>query len=448
MTGNGERKLGEPKAGSLFARFAANTGWLVAQNVFQYMLTAVIGILAARYMGPSNYGLLGYGATMMALLSPICTLGLDSVQIPAMVETPEQAGELIGTSAVLRLGSTTLSIAAITVIAAVTRPGEKLLLLVTVLQTLQLLFQTFDSFRLWFQWRLLSKYTAVGSVIGNLACSAWRIVLLIRGASVEWFSLTSVIQMLTNYLFVVPMFFSMSKLRLSVSLDGAKRLLRAGYHFILANLTIAVTNYFGKLILSYQLGDTALGLYNAAVSLAMMWLFVTQALVDSGMPVLLETKKSNPDAFEPRYQLLHLVIFLVGVCAGLGFTVLGPWMIDLLYGEAYAGAGVLIRIVGWIGIFSSIGTARGIWIFAEGKQKYVKYYCMVSAAASILFNSLGVWLAGAEGVAAAAILTGAVNALGAPLLFCETRPFVKQYFGSFRRFSDLKNWKQLLKRGA
>ena len=35
-------------------RFAANTGWLIAQSVFQYVLSAVIGIIAARFLGPAN----------------------------------------------------------------------------------------------------------------------------------------------------------------------------------------------------------------------------------------------------------------------------------------------------------------------------------------------------------------------------------------------------------
>ena len=43
------------KNGNPLARkFAVNTGWIVAQYVFQYILSAVIGIIAARYMGPAN----------------------------------------------------------------------------------------------------------------------------------------------------------------------------------------------------------------------------------------------------------------------------------------------------------------------------------------------------------------------------------------------------------
>ena len=198
-------QTGEKKS---LGRVFQNTGWLVAQNIFQYVLSAVIGILAARYIGPTNYGILNYGATLMALFFPFCTLGLNSVEVPAMVEEPEKTGAIVGTCFVLRLVSSCLSIALLTLVAVVMKPGNRLLIFVTFLQSLQFLFQSCDAIRLWFEKELLSKFTALGSVIGNTACSLWRIILLARGASVEWFALTSVVQMLTNYLFVLPIFFA------------------------------------------------------------------------------------------------------------------------------------------------------------------------------------------------------------------------------------------------
>lgn len=321
--------FGEPNK-PLLKRFAANTGYLVAQYVFQYILAAVVGILAARYMGPENFGILGYGAGMMAIFLPFCTLGIDSIEIPAMIEKPEEQGKIVGTCFTLRLISSTLSILLITAVAAVTRPGNKLLILVTFLQSLQFIFQSCDAFRLWFQKELLSKYTAIGSIIGNIVCSAWRILLLARGATVEWFALTSVIQMLVNYLYVVPLFFRKSGLRLSFSMATGKALLKKGYHFILSGLTVAVTNYYGRLLLSYQLGETALGYYNAASTVALMWIFVPQAIVSSATPVLLETKKDNPEAFGPRYQALHLAVFALGILAGLFMMLLSRFLIDFL----------------------------------------------------------------------------------------------------------------------
>ena len=106
---------------SIRKRFAVNTGWLIAQSVFQYVLSAVIGIIAARFLGPANYGILGYGVSLMAIFQAFCTLGLNDIQITNMVETPEDQGGIIGTALSLRLVSSTLSIGAIA-LAAPTKP--------------------------------------------------------------------------------------------------------------------------------------------------------------------------------------------------------------------------------------------------------------------------------------------------------------------------------------
>jgi O-antigen/teichoic acid export membrane protein len=418
-------------------KFAANTGWLVAQNVFQYVLSAVIGIIAARYMGPGNYGILTYGAAMMTLFSPFCTLSLNDVQIPCMIDTPEDTGKIIGSAVVMRLVSTALSITALLLLVSLMKPGDKLMLLVTALQSLQLIIQVCDAFRLWFQMKLMSKYTAIGSVIGNIACSAWRIGLLIQGASVEWFALTSVIQMLANYLFVLPMFAKLAHVRLGVSRVCMKRLWKRGYQLILAEVTVVVANRIGTVLLGNMLDEAAVGLYNAGLNIAMMWLFVTQSFVDSANPVLLKTNHDQPEAFWPRYQVLLLTITGISLLAGLGLTVLSPWIVELLYGPKYALSANVLRITGWVGIFSSIGTARNIWTLAKEKQKYVKYFCMVSAAASILLNFILIRLMGMMGAAVAILLVNVIQALVAPLFWKESREFVTEYFAGFARFPEM-----------
>lgn len=431
----------------ILKRFAANTGWLVAQNVFQYMLSAIIGILAARYMGPSNYGILGYGAAMMALFSPFCTLGINDVLIPCMVDEPDDTGKLIGTALVMRLVSTALSIGAMLLLVAIMKPNNKLMLVVTALQSLQLIIQTCDVFRLWFQMKLMSKYTAIGSVVGNIACSVWRVALLKKGASVEWFALTSVIQMLANYLFVLPMFAKLSKIRIGFSKEAMRRLWNRSYQLILAGLTIVLANRVGAVILSNMLGDTPLGVYNAALNIAMMWVFVPQAFIDSATPILMQTNKDNPDQFWPRYQVLMMTVLAICVLAGCGIFVLAPWIVDFLYGPTYAASAPLLRVLGWIGVFTSIGTARNIWTLAKNKQKYVKYFCMVSAATSIVLNICLIKLWGAMGAAVSIVLVNVVQSLISPLFWKESREFVTGYFSGFAMLPEVfRQAKALLKR--
>ena len=422
-------------------RFAANTGWLIAQSVFQYVLSAVIGIIAARFLGPSNYGILGYGASLMAFFNGFASLGFNDIQITNMVESPEETGGIIGTALVLRLIASTLSVAGIALAASIARPGNQVLLLVTVLQSLQLILQSFDALRLWFQMKLMSKYTAIGSIIGNIACSAWRIVLLIQGAGVEWFALTSVVQMLTNYLFVAPLFFVKAKTKLYVSFSIAKRLFARSWHYILAGLTQAFTAHFGRLLLSSSLGDASLGFYNAAYMISSMWLFVPLAVVDSALPVLLQTKKNNPEAFRPRYQLMLMLVLGIGVCAGIGLSVLAPWIVWLLYGEAYAPAANVLRVIAWMGIFSNIGSARGIYIQAEGQQSSIKYISLITALSTIGLNAALIPLFGLGGAAVACLLSFLAESMLATSIVPGSRPYLKLYFGSFRTlYEAARNW--------
>lgn len=47
-------------------KFTSNTIWLILEKIFQLILGLVVGIWTARYLGPSNYGILNYGASFIA----------------------------------------------------------------------------------------------------------------------------------------------------------------------------------------------------------------------------------------------------------------------------------------------------------------------------------------------------------------------------------------------
>ena len=39
-----------------------NAGWIIAGKVANKLLAFVVGVFAARYLGPGNYGLINYAA--------------------------------------------------------------------------------------------------------------------------------------------------------------------------------------------------------------------------------------------------------------------------------------------------------------------------------------------------------------------------------------------------
>ena len=53
-----------------------NAGWIIGCKVIQSLLNLLIGLITARYLGPSNYGIISYVASVVAFAMPIMQLGL------------------------------------------------------------------------------------------------------------------------------------------------------------------------------------------------------------------------------------------------------------------------------------------------------------------------------------------------------------------------------------
>ncbi len=88
---------------------------------------------AARYLGPSNYGLINYAAAYATFFASLCTLGINSVIVKNFVDHPDQQGETIGTTLLLRAISSLLSALAIIGIVSIVDRGERLTVVVVAL---------------------------------------------------------------------------------------------------------------------------------------------------------------------------------------------------------------------------------------------------------------------------------------------------------------------------
>ena len=163
-----------------------NAGWIIGGKTANKLLAFVVSVFAARYLGPSDYGLINYAAAYATFFASLCTLGIDSVIVKNFVDHPQQEGETIGTTLVLRAISSLLSALTIIGIVSIVDKGERLTVVVVALYSVGLIFQVFDTLNYWFQARLQSKYSAIAELISYAAMSAYKIGLLMLGKSAEW----------------------------------------------------------------------------------------------------------------------------------------------------------------------------------------------------------------------------------------------------------------------
>ena len=402
-----------------------NAGWIIGGRVAQMALSLVVGILTARYLGPSNYGLIGYGSAYLAFFSALCSLGLNSVIVKELIDHPDEQGEAIGTAIALRLVSSFLSVLMIYGIVSVLDRDEPLTIAVTFLCSIGTFFSSFDMFNYWFQYQYRSKVSSLASLCSYIITSTYKILLLIFGKDVRWFAFATSIDYIVVAILLWAAYARSGGKKLCFSFKKARSMLSVSYNYILSSMMVAIYGHTDKLMLKQMLDSSQVGYYNTAVAVCAMWTFILYAVIDSMTPTILQLKSGEQSLYERKNRQLYAVVFYMSVAVSLVFLVFGKWIILILYGKAYMDAVPILKIITWYTAFSFLGVARNAWIVSEGMQRYLKYMYFMAAVLNVVLNLLLIPHWGASGAAFASLITQVFTGIILPLFIKDLRPNAK-----------------------
>ena len=386
-------------------RVAKNASWIIACKIVQMLINLVVGMLTARYLGPSNYGVINYAASIIAFATPIMQLGMNSILVQELVQQPENEGRILGTAIRLSFCSSILCILGVFAFVSIANVGELETIYVCLLYSTVLIFQAFELIGYWFQAKLLSKYSSIVMLIAYIIVAAYKIFLLIQQKSIFWFATS---QALDSALISLGSFMVYKKLggqRLSFSGELAKRLFEKSHFYIVSSMMVTIFAQTDKIMIKLLLSSEETGYYSAAITIASLSSFLYLAIVDSMRPMIFESKMHSVEKYERDLSLLYSIIFYLSLAQCLIMAFLAKYIISFLYGEQYLPAIGTLRIGIWYTTFSYLGMVRNIWILAENKQKYLWRINLSGAVANIVLNFILIPLMGINGAALASLIT-------------------------------------------
>lgn len=402
-------------------RTVQNAGWIIGGRIAQMAISFIVSVLTARYLGPSNYGLINYANAYIAFFTAFCTLGINSLLVKEFLDSPDDVGTTIGTTLGLRAISSLLSAFTIIIISCFADKGEPITIAVVALSSIGVVFNVFETFNYWFQAQLKSKITAITSFTAYFITAIYKIILLLLNKSVVWFALATSL----DYICVAVLLFAAYKKEcgkpLKFSLKYGKNLLKRSHHFILSGLMVAIYGYTDKIMLKHMLGESDVGLYSIATSLCNVWCFVLSAIIDSVYPSIMEANNKDEDLFKRRNKQLYAIVFYVSFFVAIMFQIFAPLAVQILYGEAYSGSVNPLRIITWYTAFSYLGVARNAWIVCKEKQRYLKYIYVLAAASNVVLNFIFIPLFGASGAAIASLIAQILTSIVLPLFIKPLR---------------------------
>lgn len=382
-----------------------NISWIVGCRVVQAVISLIISMLTARYLGPGNYGLINYAASVVALVTPLMQLGINNVLVHELVEHKNEEGKIVGTALTMTFASALLCVLGVISFAMIANHGEKDIILVCALYSLLLVAQSVEITQYWFQAHYLAKYTAVTTLVAFGLVSIYRVVLLVMGMSVYWFAVSQAIDYFLIAVVLLVIYHKLGGQKLCFSFQTAKELFRVSRHYIISGMMVTIFAQTDKIMLKLMIDNEATGFYSTAVACATITGFVFVAIIDSVRPLIFESRKRSQEEFEKNLVRLYSAIIFLSLAQSVFMTLLAEPIIQILYGSAYLPSVNLLRLVVWFTTFSYMGSVRNIWILSEGKQKHLWKINLMGASLNIILNAITIPYWGAMGAAAASLIT-------------------------------------------
>ena len=402
-------------------RFLKNATWIIAAKIVQLLIGLFVSAMSARYLGPANVGTIDYVASFVAFFTSFATLGLNNVIVKELIDRQDD-GKVLGTSIIMRMMSSLLSMICVIALIVILNPNDKTMLAVTVLQSVSLIFQSLEMFNFWYQSKLQSRTSSIIQTISYILVAGYRLYCLATSRNVLWFAFATT---LDSLIVGVLLYFSYHKNSghvLAYDRGLAKSMFADSHHFIYSGLMVAIYSQMDKLMIKQMIDISSVGQYGIATGINTMWSFLLQAIIDSMYPLIVEAKKQQDTVrYNRRIVQLYSIVLWSSIALSTIITLCSHFIVMTLYGSQYLPAVSVLKIYTWVNTFAYLGVARGAWMVCENNQKYQKVILGIGCLTNLVLNALMIPVWGIAGAAVATLITQIVTSFVAPMCIPATR---------------------------
>lgn len=389
-----------------FRKYFKNTGWMFAGQMSTLVVAFFVGAWIARYLGPDKYGSLNYIISFVGLFSFLSSLGLEGILSRAIIRSPENKEKLLGTGLVLKIVGAIIAILLISITTFLTNKDILTNILIILFST-TFIFQSFSVISIYFQSQVLAKNTAKVQVISTFLSALLKVAFILSELDIIWFILSYVIDSLILAIGFIVIFSkdngSILKWKFDIAL--AKKLMIDSWPLFFALFSALLFSRIDQVMINHYLGNTALGIYSAAVKLSEVWYFVPGLICTSLFPAIINSKDTDQHIYMDRLKRLYGLMFWLAVIIATLFTVFSAFLVKTIFGTAYSGAIDVLQIYVWAGIAVALGAVASNYLIAENYVKISLFINLFAAASNILLNLILIPTYGIIGAAWATLIS-------------------------------------------
>lgn len=419
-----------------------NITWLTFERFLELAVALTVGIWVARYLGPSDYGLLSFAIAFTTLFVPFISFGLDDVLKRELVNNPKKSNIFLGT--VFRLKfflSIFFSLIMIFLISLIS-PGNYVLFFMIIIFAIGKIINSFSTLEKYFSSTIESEKKVKSNSIALIFSNILKVFFVLFNFSVVWFVFSAFINTVLRNLFQIFYYLKdgQSLLKWKFDFGLAKKLLSKSWPLMFSAIFAILYLRIDQIMIGLMLGDYELGVYSVAVKISEIGFFLPGVIAGSLFPAILASRKKSKKLYFARLQKMFDIFTWVPFFIIIPIFFLSNFIIIFLYGVEFFSAGTVLAILIWalLAIFIRAGVDN--YIVFEELYKIKLYYSLMGAIVNIVANIILIPMYGIIGAAIATIISYFFVAYISNLFFKETRKIFWMQIKAFNLIRVIKSF--------
>lgn len=406
-------------------RIAKNTTSLFVAQFIVSILSLLLSVFIARYLGDVNFGKYTFALAYVAIFSLFSDLGYNTLMIREVAGNKLQASKYLNNVLSIRV---LLSFIIFTVIVISINlmdypPHTKNIVYILGLSTL--ITMVSDVFRVIFQAFEKIEYVAMTRTLFTLVRVLLCLFVLFLGYGlieiVLVFLITSIFDFIVSFFICKRKFV---KPNIEFDINFLKDTIKFAIPLGTLSFIGIINTRFDTLMLSVMIGDAAVGWYNAAYNLILGLNPIPRLFMTAILPLMYSLHVSSKESLKILSEKSLKYLFALGLPLAVGISMLADEIIILCYGDDFHFSIIVLQILAWDILLMFLINPLGGLLISMKKEKNVNIFFGLTALLNIILNLILIPSYSYIGAAVATVISETV-------LVTFYLLFISKYFHKF-----------------
>lgn len=368
-------------------RIIGNTLWLLLQRIGGRLLTLILFVYLARFLGSLQFGKFTFANSFALLFITLSDLGITTLTIREVARHRAKGPEYLGSAATLKVSLSILAFLIIAISLAIMNVPSDTKVAAYLIGAC-IIFRNIGSFfGAVFQAYEEMKYVTICEISQKILLLTACLLLLSRGHGLVAISLVYFLSgVFYCFLNVALVYWKFLKPRYQVDLRVWGEHVKEALPLAIVVVISMVYFNIDIVMLGKMKGEETAGWYGASYHLFFALTALTGAFLSAVFPVMSRFFEETEELLKKTYQKSFKVVIGVGIPISVGGFLLAEKIILFLFGPEYQHSVPIFKIFSLLIVFSYVNGLAGYFLTSINRQRLTAKILALTTGINISLN--------------------------------------------------------------